>query len=189
MVDPGSENNAELLVYLKDHQLLINTVILTHEHYDHIAGVNNLLKEMPFNLLCSEAASSGIGNSKINFSAYLDEYMNIEIDKTAVIVRDGDTLSFESGTLIFYETPGHSMGSICFNIGKFLFTGDTILNNIKSPLKLPGSNKYLYKTSIEKLEKIIKPGMVLYPGHGECFDFKSWSQINTTRSIKVINSP
>ena len=167
VIDPGTENNVALLEYLDVNQLNIKEVILTHEHYDHIAGVNDLSIKKSFNLICSKSAAWGIGNSKANFSYYVDGYETYEIKREVSIIGDRETISFGDCEIIIYETPGHSPGSICFNIDQNLFTGDTLLNGTKVPLNLPGSNKANYRTSIEKLKKTFRSEIMIYPGHGE----------------------
>ena len=169
IVDPGTENNNELFKFLESNQLSVEAVILTHEHYDHIAGVNSLFERFSFSLICSRAAGLGIANSKSNFSIYKEEYETIEISKVDKIIDDGETSELLNKEIKFYETPGHSPGGICFNIGLNLFVGDTILNGTKVPLKLPGSNKAHYRNSVERLKKIFQLEMMIYPGHGDPF--------------------
>jgi len=66
-------------------------------------------------------------------------------------------------------TPGHSPGSACIFTKDAVFTGDTLLNNTKTPLTFPHSNRNDYANSIQKIKPLLKPGMTIYPGHGEPF--------------------
>jgi hydroxyacylglutathione hydrolase len=75
--------------------------------------------------------------------------------------------------LTLLPTPGHSPGSACIIIGNAIFTGDTILNDLKSPLTFPHSNRRQYAASIQKILSLLKPGMTIYPGHGEPYVFNS----------------
>ena len=47
-----------------------------------------------------------------------------------------------------------------------IFTGDTLFKNTFGRTDLDGGSEEKMKESLAKLEKIIKPGMHVYPGHG-----------------------
>ena len=74
---------------------------------------------------------------------------------------------------LFMETPGHSPGGACIFTSDAVFTGDTILNQMKAPLNFPHSNKKQYDISLIKIKKQLKPGMTIFPGHGEPFKYNS----------------
>ena len=42
VVDPGSNNNANLDVFFSSKRIIPQHIILTHEHFDHCWGVNSL---------------------------------------------------------------------------------------------------------------------------------------------------
>ena len=75
------------------------------------------------------------------------------------------------------ETPGHSPGSACVFTTDAVFTGDTILNNMKVPLNFPHSNRILHDMSLKKIKKHIKLGIIIFPGHGEPFKYKSYKEL------------
>jgi len=107
VVDPGESiavNN-----YLRSHQLTLHTVLITHHHYDHINGVDQLLSDW---------------NCKIYAPA--DDRIPFKY-KTA---KEGDQLAFESMEISFkvIETPGHTKSHICFYNDQWLFCGDTLFN-------------------------------------------------------------
>jgi hydroxyacylglutathione hydrolase len=67
------------------------------------------------------------------------------------------------------DTPGHSKESVCLVGDNFIFTGDTLFKDGYGRTDLPGGSDQEMKESLNKLSKIIKPGMIVYPGHGEIF--------------------
>lgn len=174
VIDPGTERNNDLLAFLSANYLIPNIVILTHEHYDHCAGVNHLMELYNFDLVCSAKSSTNIANNKLNFSAYMDEYKTFSINAKAIIANNYTNIEFNSREIHFIETSGHSPGSLCIILDDAIFTGDTFMGGIKTPVKLPGGNKEDYHISIDNLKKIIKPGMKVYPGHGDPFLFQKW---------------
>ena len=169
IVDPGSPDSKELFAFLTQNNYTINSVILTHEHFDHCAGVNGLKKHFDFKLICSRETSQAISNNRLNLSAYLDEIDSFAIEMPSQIVNDFEELSFGNLLVRFHKTPGHSPGSMCFSFGNNFFTGDTILNNTKTSLNLPRSSKELYKLSIEKLCEFFNDMTIIWPGHGVSF--------------------
>jgi len=58
---------------------------------------------------------------------------------------------------------------VCIFTHDAFFTGDTLLNNSKTPLTFPRSNLNDYANAIQKIKPLLKPGMTIYPGHGEAF--------------------
>lgn len=178
IIDPGDPDINSTKDWLLESNYCIGNVILTHEHADHCAGLNTLYQFQPFRLFCSEACAKNIALGKQNFSFYIDIIDAFEIHLPSIIIKDGEVKNIGGTDFTFIETPGHSPGSMCIFANNSVFTGDTLLNNIKTPLTFPHSNRKHYAESLEKLKSLILPGMAIYPGHGEPFNFESWSSTN-----------
>ena len=173
IIDPGDPDISELL-----HRLCLTSrksikVLLTHEHADHCAGLSALYAVKKFELFCTLKVAENLSDNKRNLSKYLPNIGAFEVNLPVTIIADSDKLNICNLDFTFIETPGHSPGSICIFFNNSVFTGDTILNNTKTPLNLPFSDKNQYLHSMRKLEKIIQPGMTIYPGHGEPFIWNS----------------
>ena len=65
--------------------------------------------------------------------------------------------------------PGHTTGSVCYNFGPGVFTGDTLLNGKVGRTDLPGGNREQLMRSVEVLTSQFKDETVLFPGHGPCW--------------------
>ena len=71
IIDPCVSEEAK--EYLKSEQVKEILVLLTHEHYDHISGVNWLRECFPqVKVFCSEACANGIVKPTRNLSAYYE---------------------------------------------------------------------------------------------------------------------
>jgi hydroxyacylglutathione hydrolase len=181
IIDPGSFHNKGIKSFLKLKQLKAEYIILTHEHFDHCAGVNDLIGFTGCNLVCSRITAVGIKNSKNNLSRYFEEIDEFQILYDPQIVKDGETLTLCNIQFQFYETPGHSPGSTCIKVGKNLFSGDTLLDKTASPLKLPGGNKDEYKKSISQIKSILSSDeFTVKPGHGNSFRYSKIEYDNIT---------
>ena len=170
VIDPGTiDETNHLNNFLNDTGLIVEYVIITHEHFDHFAGVTSLQKNYQFDLICSKDTAIGLSDPKRNLSAYNDQMNPLIISQKPMILSDGDALNLLGSQFRFINTPGHSPGSMCFLFDKHFFSGDTLLNEQKTRLNLPGSDKNQYNLSLKKINHYLKQGMRVYPGHGETF--------------------
>lgn len=176
VIDPGDPDISDLHSCIIKLNKSVEAVLLTHEHSDHCVGVNKLRGLFNFDLYCTNSCSVNIKNSKQNFSYYIDIINEFTIEMPSIIVKDKECLTIDNCTFTFIETPGHSPGSACILCGNAVFTGDTLLNGIKTPLSFPHSNREMYTNSIKKLQQVLKPGMTIYPGHGDAF---TWNTLQT----------
>jgi len=176
LIDVGDFDQIE--DWLKTNNKEVHSVILTHEHSDHCHGLNELYDLLKFDLYCSKMCAMNIANKRQNFSLYIDELEDFEISVSDTnIIQDMDSVNILGHTFKFIVTPGHSPGSTCIVIKDKIFTGDTILNGVSTPLNLPHSNRNDYYKSIEKLKSIIEVGMTIFPGHDIPFRFRSFEEL------------
>ncbi|WP_027124332.1 MBL fold metallo-hydrolase [Gelidibacter mesophilus] len=169
IIDLGNYPTTEFVNWLKHHNKNIVGLILTHEHADHCYGVDALKDYYDFNLYCSEACAINMRDPKQNYSRYIEEFETFAVKSKAIIVKDNDMLNFSGFQLRVMETPGHSPGSICLFFENGVFTGDTILNNVKTPLSFPHSNKLDYKKSKKIIMENLQSHTTIYPGHDASF--------------------
>ena len=170
IVDPGTyDDTNNLSLFLKANNLNLNYVVLTHEHFDHIAGLINLMEHWNFEILCSENTALALKDPKKNLSTFNDQMNPVIINQEPTVLDDNEKLTILGTKFQFLLSPGHSPGSMCFLFDQYFFSGDTLLNQQKIRLNLPGSDKNQYKLSLEKINGYLKHGMRVYPGHGDSF--------------------
>ena len=66
VVDPGSKSDGELFAFLDKEDLVPQYIILTHEHFDHCWGVNELVEKYQIPIICSELCAECIRYEKRN---------------------------------------------------------------------------------------------------------------------------
>ena len=180
---------------LKRRELTPYFVILTHEHVDHLWGLNALRKQFQdVRVIAQEFCSKAIGNTKINKAAqyriyatlrFGESYQNEEAKNrnyccTPAEVTFSESYDFEWKGHLFRvaHTPGHSPGScIIFMDETIAFSGDTLLNE-DTFLKFDGGDETLFSTVTVPVINSIKDEMIIFPGHGEPFIKRDWKKSN-----------
>ena len=177
IIDPGTEDCKELLTLLNIKKLIPQFIILTHEHFDHIWGVNKLLEIFQPKVVCSSKCMEAIIDKKKNLSVfYYNSGFEINLNNQFLIAKE---ILFNDNKIKIIETPGHSLGSITISIRNLLFTGDTVMINSKIVTKLPGGNKTQLKNSILILQSLyLNNNILVYPGHGNVFKFDEFQLSN-----------
>lgn len=166
IVDPGTQDSIELLSFLEYNTLFPEYIVLTHEHFDHIWGVNCLKEKYKVQLISNKSCSERIVDKKKNLSLFYNQ-QGFSTCHSDILIDDVSEFLWNDYRIVFFQTPGHSLGCICFLIDNLLFTGDTVILNEKTVVKLPGSNRAELLTSISLLFKLRYTR--IYPGHGESF--------------------
>lgn len=176
LVDPHVEEAA--LPYLEQAEHL--HIFLTHEHYDHISGVNWLRAQKSCRVYASGACAASMErspNSTVHFPLLFlgdpEKYARVKKTLKLPYVCRADVRLPDSGTLEipplhwrFWATKGHSPGGMSFLLeGNCLFPGDTLLGN-GMELKSIGADKAAFQRSIESYRQL-GDDILLFPGHGD----------------------
>lgn len=152
IIDPGSDLEK---VSNEVRNKKVMGIVLTHYHWDHTLAAPALRKETQSKIFAGEGEK---------------EFLSFEPD---VLLREGEEIRVGNRVLRVVCTPGHTPGSICLLGEGVLFSGDTWFKDGVGRTDLPGGSFRELNSSLKKLEKIVKPGMKIYPGHGESFTFRS----------------
>lgn len=145
----------------------VKGVFITHTHYDHIYGINRLVKHFPECVVyTSEHGKEGLFSSKLNFSKYHDDPLTFQ-GKHVDVLKESDEVSlFPYVTLKAMATPGHDWSCMSYYNDDLIFTGDSYIPNIKVITSMPKSNKEEAKVSLDRILELAKTRDV-YPGHNE----------------------
>lgn len=187
IIDPC---NSDLInVYLQDNHLTNEFIILTHEHYDHIAGLNNLklLYNSPViaNITCSEYIQSPIKNMARYYNILLtfrknkfkledleipETNKNYKCSKADIEFEISYNFNWHNHEFVLYKTPGHSNGSCCILVdNKYLFSGDSLLIDYQVVFGFPGGSKEVFYKHTLPYFLTLNEDTIVYPGHGKTF--------------------
>ena len=144
---------------------VIEGVLLTHAHFDHIYGLPELLRRFPHcQVVTNEAGLEALRNDRINLSRYHGTAMSVS-PENVLLVQEGDSVPlFEDLSARVYETPGHHPSCLTFEIGDCLFTGDAYIPGEKVITNLPGGNKGLAAESVKRIVEL-GDGKMIWSGH------------------------
>jgi len=145
-VDPSDASL--VLRTLQEHGLNLRTILITHHHWDHVAGTADLKKK---------TGCKVIGADKRRIPG---------ID---TVVEDGQILTFGGRKVRVIATPGHTHTSVCYymepsagNENGILWTGDTLF--VGGCGRLLECDAHTMWNSLQKLASLPEDTLV-YCGH------------------------
>lgn len=172
IIDPGAEEE-NILSVLTQEGLAPLAILLTHGHYDHIGAVNGLRKTYPMLPVYIGQGDLPMVTGKIpevydamlrrtiaSSGKSIEDYIISDVQP----LQDGQELILGSFSFHVYETPGHSLGSICLACEQFLFTGDTLFCHDIGRTDLYGGSFSEIICSLKKIAAL-QGDYVVLPGH------------------------
>lgn len=162
IVDPGASSEV-IIEAIEKNSLNIKYILLTHGHFDHVGAVATLAKKFKAPIYLSKKDRKFLESPReVRASSF---GMEIEAADVDVFVKDGDEIPFSDSIIKVIETPGHTLGSVCYLLNNYLFAGDTLFNGSIGRTDFPESDHALMIESLKKLKELDDDIYVL-SGHG-----------------------
>ncbi len=143
VVDPGQAE--PVLEALKTGGFKLEYILLTHLHPDHCGGAVELGQHFPGTRICMHPEDAG----RVDFTVDLE-------------VGEDRPLDFNGNAIKVMHLPCHTRGCVAYQVGNFLFTGDTLF--------AAGCGKFFEGTTaamrnnLERLKKLA-PELLVCCGH------------------------
>ncbi|MBL8046425.1 MAG: MBL fold metallo-hydrolase [Anaerolineales bacterium] len=164
VIDPGDEAG-QILRLIKERQLEIKAVLLTHAHFDHIGAVGELVEATPAPLAIHplELPLYRAGGGAALFGLPLRHY-----PEPSVLIEPGQPLSFGPFTLEVLFVPGHTLGHVALYHAptQAVFSGDVLFQDSIGRTDLPGGNYATLMHSIKSVLMTLPAATTIYSGHG-----------------------
>jgi len=123
-------------------------ILLTHNHFDHTGALSELHSSL-----------------KVPLAAHASDSGNLP-SKPEMMLNDGDTIPVGELTIEVIHTPGHTPGSLCFKVGHYLMSGDTIFTGGPGKSGSPAALKQIIDSITSKIF-VLPDNTQIHPGHGD----------------------
>lgn len=153
IVDPGDATPVRQ--FLKQHQLTLNAILITHKHPDHTGGISALLSAFPKTSVFSNP-----------------------IEQVALItksVSDNDVIHMNGCKFRVIAIPGHTTGHIAYYCNPFLFCGDTLFTG--------GCGRIFEGTPAQMLESLKK--LMILPNDTQVYCGHEYTLLNIKFALHV----
>lgn len=143
LVDAG-EMSPLLLDFLDEHGLTLKAIFITHDHFDHSAGLNAAFEHFDAEVFCGKGLGIGV---------------------PATVAKHGETMSLGALTGTFLATPGHTPDSVSLMFPGLVFTGDALFAGSVGGTASPKAAKQQID-AIRKHILSLPEDYEVHPGHG-----------------------
>jgi hydroxyacylglutathione hydrolase len=160
------ESSSYFVKLIRENNLQLAAIILTHSHWDHTADAPVLRKITGADIMMHPADEFRLLDP--NLHSIFPLPFHLEGTKAQKYLNHLDILEIGKLKFEIRHTPGHTEGGICLieHNNKSVFSGDTIFEDSVGRVDLPGGDWNTLKKSIYENIFILDDNYIIYPGHG-----------------------
>jgi glyoxylase-like metal-dependent hydrolase (beta-lactamase superfamily II) len=166
VVDPSADAKT-ILSAACENGVVLDGILLTHGHFDHIISIDALRKSIPSLpvYIHSDDMDFPQDAQKNAFSVFFP--MERTWMRPEKALQDGEVLMLAGQSIRVIHTPGHTQGSVCLLCNDtFLLTGDTLFSNGIGRCDLYSGSYERIQQSLQLLRELPQD-LPIYPGHGD----------------------
>ncbi len=123
-------------------------IFITHNHFDHLEGYNEIKRGTGAPAACHQADAGKLPSPP------------------QILFQGGEEFPIGSLPLRAIHTPGHTPGASCFLVGRHLFSGDTLFPKGPGRTSSPDNFRQIVGSITRRLF-VLPDDTLVYPGHGE----------------------
>jgi hydroxyacylglutathione hydrolase len=175
-IDPGEQSD-ELESFIKDNNLTLQAIALTHGHLDHVGGTADLHKTfLEAEILLHEGDEDfyyGLPTQPLMLGIETHQLAGLGFDyedppKLTRNWQDGETYTVGELRFSVRHCPGHTRGHVVLaeEGEKAVFVGDCLFLGSIGRTDLPGGNYEQLIDSINRTILSLDDDFIVYSGHG-----------------------
>lgn len=166
LIDAGAQGK-EIAGLIREHGWVIEKILLTHGHFDHTGGIEELISLIPIPVHAYEGADRYLSNTHLNLSRYCDRDVVI---RHVHYFHDRERISLKANPDFYLDViyvPGHTEDSCMFynEVDHICFVGDTIFKGSIGNPNYPGGDLRVLQESISKKIFTLPEDTILLSGH------------------------
>ena len=162
LIDPGACESL-ILGVVSGSGSRVTRVLLTHGHHDHVGAVAPVCRAL--SLPC-EIHSADIRLAR-QAPLWAFRFAGKEIAAPSpLLALEGDSFRLGEATVRILSVPGHTPGSVIFQLAGLCITGDTLLYQHIGRTDLPGGVASEIRVSVSALLAQLADDIILFAGHG-----------------------
>lgn len=153
--------NPDIREELEHHGAKLKYILLTHGHFDHIAGIRPNSEVKVF-----------MHRADMDWLKQVNTYLPsfgmppITIPEINHFIEDNEIIKLGNLEIKVIHTPGHTQGGVCYLVDGKLFSGDTIFRESVGRCDLEGGDFDQIVESIQNKIFTLPEKTTIYPGHG-----------------------
>jgi glyoxylase-like metal-dependent hydrolase (beta-lactamase superfamily II) len=166
VIDPAWDGRS-ILAAADDGGWQITHILLTHAHFDHVAGLDDLKNLCGAPIYAHQDAANALGEAAMSAA-----FFGLRIPSPPPadeLLTDGQVIEVGDLKVQVIYTPGHAPGHVSFHIAQYrvLFDGDVLFEDGIGRTDLPGSDHATLMRTIRERLLTLPDETRVFPGHGE----------------------
>ena len=166
LIDPGGDV-ALLLSAIKDNNLDLKQIWLTHGHFDHISGSEEISSSCHVEIIGPQQDDLFLLNA-LSEQCEMFNFPQVKNFVSDQWLSEADTLKLGNEQFEIFHTPGHTPGHIVIihHASKTVWVGDVLFKQSIGRTDLPGGNHTQLIDSIKNKLFTLPDDYQFIPGHG-----------------------
>ncbi|MBK5243594.1 MAG: MBL fold metallo-hydrolase [Eubacteriaceae bacterium] len=164
VIDPGFEDS-RILEIIENNKLKVKYILLTHGHFDHLGGLNQVKAATGAKVLIHKNDADCLIEPKRNLSVLVG--MTFKLEPADGLLSESETIHVGKLNIRVIHTPGHSKGGVCFLVEDTLIAGDTLFNTSIGRTDFADGDLSELLGNIQTKIFVLNDNIKVLPGHGE----------------------